>query len=282
MIKKTIDKDLEVVQNAQGSFFTGVDDVQNNYLDIFVTGYAFIYWVQLPSWFEKDEDLKYFKQMTQKNFRSFSGIGALDLATNTVQTGFAAHEINVAGAITRNNTDFTISHKEYSGGVMRKMYQKWVSMIRDPRTGIALYPKLYGVDYGARNHTGQLLYIVTRPDATNTDKKVVEYACFYTNVLPTNVPLDTLYNFEIGNQESPTIDITFKGFPEIGPDVEAYAAKVLADKIMTSTGDGFIPFIDSYNSNTIEDGSLASSKVSWGSADYALGNVIANSQETEK
>lgn len=277
MIEKTINNDLEVVNNLNGSFFTGVDDQVNLYLDPIVTGYAFIYWVDLPNWFEKDADLKYFKQLSEKNFRSFQGINSIELNTAQLQTGFAGHEINAVTGISRQNTEFQIGHKEFSGSPMTKMYQKWISMIRDPRTGVALYPKLYNVEYGARNHSGQLLYIMTRPDATNAGKNVVEYACFYSNVVPTNVPLDSLYNFEIGSQDSPQIEITFKGFPEIGPNVNAYAEKILKEKIMSKNGDSFIPFVDMYNSNTIEDGkTLASSGIF---SDNFMKNMYA---ETEK
>ena len=277
MIEKTINNDLEVVNTLNGSFFTGVDDQVNLYLDPIVTGYAFIYWVDLPNWFEKDADLKYFKQLSEKNFRSFQGINSIELNTAQLQTGFAGHEINAVTGISRQNTEFQIGHKEFSGSPMTKMYQKWISMIRDPRTGVALYPKLYNVEYGARNHSGQLLYIMTRPDATNAGKNVVEYACFYSNVVPTNVPLDSLYNFEIGSQDSPQIEITFKGFPEIGPNVNAYAEKILKEKIMSKNGDSFIPFVDMYNSNTIEDGkTLASSGIF---SDNFMKNMYA---ETEK
>lgn len=266
--KKTINPDLSNVSGTTGSFFTGFDDTINLYLDPYVTGYAFIYWVELPSWFEKDPDLKYFKTLTERNFRSFQGVSSIEINPVTTQSGFAGNEIGWIGDVNSGNTEFTISHKEYSGGVMRKLYQKWVSMMRDRRTGIALYPKLYGVEYGARNHTGQLLYIVCRPDVTNTNEKTVEYACFYSNVFPTNVPLDTLYNFELGSQDSPTIDISFRGVPEIGPDVEEYAANILKDKILNPEGDSYIPFVDSYNTNT-----EAAGKVNWGSKVGSLGNI---------
>jgi hypothetical protein len=114
------------------SVFTGVDDLVNLNLNPYVTGYAFIYWVQLPSWFEKDQDLKYYKQLSQKNFRSFQGMNPIELQTAQHQMGFAAHEFDVATGITRGGNEFTISHKEYRGGVMRKLYQKWITMIRDP------------------------------------------------------------------------------------------------------------------------------------------------------
>lgn len=259
MIKKTISNDLSLIDGTSNAFFTGFEDQTNRYLDPYITGYAFIYWVQLPSWFEQDDDLKYFKTLSQKNFRSFNGINGIDLSSSTNNSGFAAREISVAAAINSGNTEFQISHNEYSGGVMTKLYQKWVTMIRDPRTGIALYPKLYDVEYSSRNHTGQLLYIVTRPDVTNTGHNNVEWACFYSSVYPTNVPLDTLYNYEMGNQDTPSVDITFKGFPEFGPNVTEYAKKILANNIMSTDGDSYMPFVDSYNTNTD-----ASETVDWG------------------
>jgi len=248
--KKTIINDLEVIKGATSTFFTGVDDLINIPFDPIVTGYAFIWWVQLPSWFDKDPDLKYFKQMTQKNFRSFSGLANIEMVTVEQQTGFANNAFDVAAGITKGNTEFSIVHKEYSGSIMRKLYQKWITYIRDPRTGIALYPKLFNLDYGARNHTGQLLYVAVRPDVTNTDKDIVEFAAFYSNVMPTTIPLDP-YNYEQGSQESPLVTITYKGFMELGPDVEAFARRVLKDEILkvTSTSSG-IPFVDSYGTNT--------------------------------
>jgi len=257
-IEKTIDNDLSVIAGTNNSIFTGVDDEVNKYLDPFVNGYAFIYWVELPSWFEKDADLKYFKQLSQVNFRSFQGITDITLNTGTLQTGFAGHEMNVVTGISRENTEFQIGHKEYSGGVMSRLYNKWITYIRDPRTGTAIYPKKFNVDYGARNHSGQLLYIVTRPDVTNTDKNIVEYSSFWSNVIPTTVPNSTLYNFELGNQDSPTIEITFKGFPEIGPAVNEYAKTILRDKIMSSSGDSYLPFVDTLDSTG------TGSQVAWG------------------
>ena len=231
------------------SVFTGVDDLVNLNLNPYVTGYAFIYWVDLPAWFEKDPDLKYYRELSQKNFKQFSGVDDMTLNTVTQQVGFPGHEANFAGNIERGNTEFTLQHKEYSGGVMRKMYQKWISYIRDPRTGIALYPKMFGVDYSAKNHTGQLLYVVTRPDVTNVGRDIVEYAAFYSNVIPTQIPQSSLYNWEMGNQDSPSIDISFKGFVETGPDVDAYAKTILAEKIMSPEGDAYIPFVDSLGTN---------------------------------
>jgi hypothetical protein len=275
MIKKTIHNELDKIVGPKSSFFTGVEDEVNLFMDPYVTGYAFIYWLDLPSWFEKDEDLKYFKQLTQKTFRSFSGISPLDLNTAQHQSGFAGNEISVVTNLTRGNTEFSIDFKEYSGTPIRKMFQKWIGLIRDPRTGIALYPKLYNVDYGARNHSGSLMYINTRPDVTNTQKNIVEFAIMYQNVIPTNVPLDTLFNFEIGSQDSPTISITFKASGvEIGPDVEVYAKKILETKILSVSGDSYIPFVDFMNTNE-----EASNSVTWGEGEGSLSNIFGKEEK---
>lgn len=242
---------LATVTDATSTFFTGADDVYNQNFDPFVNGYSHLWWVKLPPWFEEDPDLKYFKQISQKNFRAFSGIDDVTLTTATHISGFAGNEIDVITGVAKGNTEFTIGHKEYSGGVMRRMYQKWIGLVRDHRTGLALYPKLFGIDYGARNHTGQLLYVSVRPDATNTDKDILEHAVFYSNVFPTNIPFGTLYNFELGTQDSPTIDISFKGYADFGPDVDEYARKKLKEEIIkTSTGgDNGINFIDGWGVN---------------------------------
>lgn len=252
-LKKTInnsDVDLEATKSP--NFFTGVNDLRNLYLDPIVTGWAFIWWIQLPSWFEKDPDLKYFKNLTQKNFKGFNGVTETELTTLTHTTGFAGAEYDVVGGISRGNQDFTITHNEWSGSVMRKLYQKWQFLVRDPRTGISTYPKLFNVDYGARNHTGQLLYVMVRPDVNNKGVPRIEYAALYTNVFPTTNPLGTLYNYDDGNQESPTVDINFKGFAEFGPDVETFAQRILDEEIL---GDGGIRFIDA-NSTDPEAGTI--------------------------
>lgn len=245
MAKRTIPNriPLDIVKGT--NYFNGIDDLANMNFEVFVNGYAFIYWLDLPTWFKEDPDLENFKEYTEKNFNSFNGVEDIELQTVSQITGFAGNEVAYAGDINQGNNSFNITHKEYSGGITRKMYQKWISYIRDPRAGHSTYSKKFGVEYGSRNHTGQLLYIVVRPSFTATQFQQVEYAALYTNVFPTTIPLGELYNYEKGQQESPTVNISFRGHPEIGPDVEAFAEKVLREKILHSEDnpDG-IPFLD--------------------------------------
>ncbi len=226
--------------NKMGNFFTGADPTsfEGVELDPFVSGYSFIYWVRLPEWFKEDEDLRYFQTLTQKTMVSFNGFSDVELQESSQQYGFAGNETSHVTGIQKGNTDFTIGFKEYSGTPLTKMVNKWVNLIRDKNTGIALYPKLYNVEYSSRNHTGILLYISMRPDVTNTGKDNVEKAFLYSNVFPLNVSWSSLFNYELGSVESPTsIDVNFKGVVLEGPEVDAYAKRVLDEKLLQISED---------------------------------------------
>ena len=226
--------------NKMGSFFNGTDPTTfaEIELDPFVSGYSFIYWLKLPSWFEQDEDLKYFKVLTQKVMVSFNGFADVELQESSQQYGFAGNEVSFVTGIQRGNTDFTIGFKEYSGTPITHMFNKWITMIRDKNTGIALYPKLYNVEYSARNHTGQLLYISMRPDVTNVGKNNLEKAFLYSNVFPINVAWSSLFNYELGTSESPTsVDVNFKGVPLEGAAVDKLAKKILEEEILQVSED---------------------------------------------
>ena len=243
LTKKTIfpnlegDKNpMETIKGPGSTYFTGIDDLINHKFTDLVTGYAYIYWVRVPEWFEKDDDLKYFKAFTQKNFRGFQGLTDITLNTSTAQSGFAGNEYDIVTGISRGNTEFTIDHREYSGSPMTKMYEKWIEGIRDSRTGIATYPAKYGVEYSAFNHTGELLYIVVRPDANNSGADIIEKAVYYSNVMPKTIP-NGHWNYSLGSQETVQISIPFSGVPEMNPYVTEYARKVLKDHILKYDSD---------------------------------------------
>lgn len=246
---KRTDNPLEKL-NGVGTFFTGMDasayaDIE---LDPYVSGYSFIFWVKVPTWFEKDGDLKYFKVLTQKTMRSFQGIADTELQETSQQSGFAGNEASVVTGIQRGNTDFTIGFKEFSGTPITKMFNKWISYIRDKNTGISIYSKLYDCEYSARNHTAILLYITVRPDVTNVTHQNIEKAFLYANVYPLNIPNSTLFNYELGSQESPTsVDINFKGVPFEGKAVDEYAAKILKNEILdvSENNNNGLLFLDS-------------------------------------
>jgi len=211
---------------GKDNFFTGEFNSIDLYYDPLIVGYAFIIWTRLPKWIEKQ--FPGFAKITQNNFAGFDGISDIELNTNTVTEGFSTNEYNVAASIGAKPSSFNIKHLEYSGNIIRNMYQYWVSMIRDPRTNIALYPKIEGEDYRAFNHTGELMYIVTRPDANNWEAKNIEFAAYWTAVMPKKIPIGH-FNYTKGSQETPIeIDIPFSGMMHFGNNVNVKAQELLA------------------------------------------------------
>ena len=215
-------------------YFRGHFKSQQIIRDPFVSGYSFIKWLAVPSWVEQDEYAD-FKAASEKNFRAFSGISSIDLNTFALNEGFSNTENMFAGGA-QMFQGFSITHNEYSGSPIRNMYTKWVSGIRDPVTNMATYPKEYNLEYTAKNHSGDLLYVVTRPDANNVEKKtIIEFSCLYTLVMPTRIALDHL-NYTAGSNDPVQIEMAFTGVPHISPAVDELAGNQLAS--MWPAGEG--------------------------------------------
>jgi hypothetical protein len=230
------DSPFDTFDNVSNPFYgNDVASIADSYLDPFQTGLAFIYWIKLPTWFEKDEDLKHFKTSTQKSFRGFQGMSDVTLNTTTVTSGFNGNEANYATNVTRGNTDFTLAFREYDQTPIRSLFRKWIYYIRDPNTGICLYPTTFNVDYGCRNHSGQLLYVIMRPDVLNTGAAAIEYAEVLYNVIPANDPKGTLFNYSIGQSDNISeISIDMKGVPDDSPAVKEYARTVVTDYLLNT------------------------------------------------
>lgn len=215
------------IASKNGSWFTGKMNTQILDFDPLVTGYAFFVWTKLPFWVK--DTYPNFQYMTQKNFKAFEGISDIELQTAQYTHTFNANAYEYATSIQKGNTQFTIRHQEFSGNPIKNMYQFWVTGIRDPETDIALYPRAFGCEYGAKNHTGELLYIVTRPDANNVQHHNIEFAAYYTAVMPLKVPIGH-FGYNQGDHNSPEIDINMVGDFHIGPEVDDFAAEVLSGK----------------------------------------------------
>jgi hypothetical protein len=207
------------VDYTTDNLFTGVwrlDQSNLNKFDPFVGGYAGIVWTQLPAFWDKADSgsgmTAQFKALTERNFKAFSGIGDLTLDTDALSTGFAGNELPVATNIKKENTTFTIKHYELAGSPIRELYQYWITGIRDPETGLATYHGAIanGMVYSMKNHTAELLYIVTDPSFAIGGAIGIEFACYYTNVFPTKIPQDHL-NYSSGDHAITEIDQEFRG-----------------------------------------------------------------------
>lgn len=207
------------------TFFTGGHNDQMP-VDPFISGHAFFFWTKLPAWFEKK--FEGFKDLSEKNLRAFQGITSLELTTAGIQQGFSTTEAMYAAGIQKPQ-GFSLTHREWQGLPFTNAYTYWVSSIRDPNTNVATYPKREGIPYASRNHTGEGIYIVTTPDADNVDGRIVQYAQYFTGVMPTKIPRDHL-NYTAGTNDMPEIEQTFTGQHHTSPQVDAMAAKILKEQ----------------------------------------------------
>lgn len=215
---------------ATTDFYNGGLNTGVNSFDPYVSGYAFAVWVSVPSWVERIEPE--FRQLFMKNFKSFSGINNLELETEGVKGGFSNNETHYTKSIGNKPTDFSVKYQAHVGCRLSGAYDAWVSGIRDPHTGIATYAKEFGIEYHSSNHTGTLLYVVTKPDADNWGANNIEKAFLWTHVQPKRINLER-YNFEAGNHDFFEEEQSFSGVMHFGQTVDEFAAGYIADKVYT-------------------------------------------------
>lgn len=220
---------------SRESFFNGHVATGDNSKDPYVSGFAFIKWIKVPEWLP--DDGKTFKQLTERNFKGFSGLSDLSMDTGAITAGFTNNETSFAKGTVQKTEGFSLKYQEQSGSPISKDYNAWVSGIRDPKTGIATYPKNSNgkFAYHSNNHTGTLLYVVTRPDADNfgagPDKSNIEFAALYTNVMPKKIML-AHFNYESGQHENTEQEQEFTGYMNFGQAVEKFAiANMTANSI---------------------------------------------------
>jgi len=219
-----------IIENSSNAnFWQGAYNSGDMYYDPLITGFAFMVWTRLPDWVTKQ--FPNFANLTQKNFAGFDGFSDLELNTAGFTAGFTTNELHIAQNMGAKPNSFNIKHAEFSGSPMTTMYQYWVSGIRDPETGVATYAKEAGIDYSIKNHTGELMYMVVRPDADNVERNIIEFAAYFTCMTPKRINMGH-WNYTKGTQETPIeIEQPFSGIVHWGPKVTAKAYTLLKSNI---------------------------------------------------
>ena len=209
------------------NFFTGSIITGAGSHDPYVSGYAFILWLKVPAWLSNGEE---FKAFSQKNFKAFGGINDIDMEVAGITGGFTSNQHMYATKLGDKPSEFTLRYQAHSGSPLQRYYDEWVSGVRDPKTGIANYPAEFGLEYHSDNHTGTLLYVVTRPDANNFGGNNIEHASLWTHVMPKRISMGH-FNFEQGNVEVNDLEQPFAGDMHFGQSVSQFAQKYVNGKI---------------------------------------------------
>lgn len=225
------------VGNAENAnFFAGTWDMDQSNLDNydpFITGYSYIVWTKLPQFFP-EKLRKRFKHMTEKNFKSFSGAPDLTMDFESISGGFAGNTYDAATNLKKGDGSFTLKHQEYMGSPIRELYEYWITGIRDPETGLGTYHGRLGDSkscpyYSSRFHSGELLYIVTDPAGALGGAQSIEYACYYTNVIPSKIPQSHM-DYTAGEHSAVEIDQEFKGVWHRSKRIDEIAKKVIGNR----------------------------------------------------
>lgn len=231
--------DTSVAQDP--SFFQGTFNTRhdNFNFDPMIPGYGFWFWTKVPSWLIKV--YPDFVEMTQKYCIGVSAPGDIELQTAALNYGFANNEYQVATTISKGNTDLTLKFgKELQGSPFSRMFAYWITGIRDPETGIATYPAIHDLDYCAKNHTGEGLYVLTRPDANNLSKNNIEFAAYYTAILPKKFMLSQ-YTYELGGHDPVDVEMSFTTIFHTSPLVDEFAIEKLKEAYGFRTLEQFDP-----------------------------------------
>lgn len=231
-----------VANNVSDDLFLGGGlETDKQLLDPFVTGYALYKWIQFPKWVAENTQFSTVDNATtflEKNFRELSGLSSFELQTGSTQNGFTNREHLYITSATIGQ-GFSLKFKEFAGSPTGQIFTTWTTGIRDPRTGVATYPRIANIPYAAANHTGKLLYMVLKPSAgtsTTIDPDVVQFACYITNVVPLKAPMDH-FNFTAGSNDFVDIDIPCTGDIHLGGNVMEAALAVyekMKDRIVNS------------------------------------------------
>ena len=196
--------------------------------DFMVGGYGIFKWVTMPTFMEigAPDMCERFKNLTERGATSFEGLNDISVQTDDVTGGYAGNSFKQVTNMKEEFDSFTMKMYEMNGSPIREAITYWLSGIRDKGNGLASYHGLVDTidgGYTAKNHTAELLYIVTNPSMSYN---AIEYACLICNVLPTKIPMSHL-NFTHGEHNIVSFDLEFTGVKYESKYINEYAVKVL-------------------------------------------------------
>ena len=237
---------------ATSGHFRGISKFDSNNLQKFnpliTASHAFIVWTKLPPFVMQLENGKelasIFKTVTEKGFKSFSGIGGIALATEALTPGSSGNDANIASVSSDDSNSYTIRCYEFSGRPIGNFLELVITGISDPKTKVATYHGLIAdgiMEFAPKNHTAELLYVVTDPTELSGG---IEYACLITNILFSESPRDFL-NYDRGNTGLVELDVAFTGVKYESPAINELATKALAALRYDKTYLAYNPNIDS-------------------------------------
>lgn len=208
MIDLTLTKDnsIETAAGKKGFFMGGLGRSEVT-ADPYIGGYGFLIITHIPTAL-REIITPEMKNLLEVSLKELNGLNDIDLGTASIQGGFTTNEHHYPTEMDKNTYEITCKWQERTGNVYRRLFQKWVTSIRDPETG------LYGLsEYGKKHYGIEAIYINTNPSIgssnAETRRKSVEYAVYFTGMFPKKIPLSH-FNYTAGSHDiADNFDIPF-------------------------------------------------------------------------
>lgn len=201
-------KTFDDIDLMRGMFKLDNSNIGN--YDIQIGGYAMFKWVNMPTFMELTNPslTKRFRNLTEKGSTSLDGIQDIAVQSEDITGGLAGNSFKVVTNVKDDFDTFSMKVYELNGSPIREAISYWVDGVRDRGYGTAQYHGIVDTiegGYSAKNHTAELLYIVTNPSLSYN---AIEYACLITNIFPTKIPMSHL-NYSHGEHPVISFDLEF-------------------------------------------------------------------------
>ena len=232
---QTNGKIKQVRSITQYDLFRGVTDFGNlGQFDYYESGYSFLFVISGPRFLNeyalktnRNGDDTFYKiyhnymHMLEFEFRGLSGLENMT-ADGTMEINNGFDTINVINKVKmQSGSSVTMNYTERSGGLINKFHSKFLSGIKDPRTGVKHYHGLIADGTyptpGFELETFTFLYVVTDNTTRNVEK-----AFLLLGAQPTTADY-SMYESEKGSIEKKEISIEFNCFPITGETIDKKA-----------------------------------------------------------
>lgn len=210
--------------------------------------------------YSKDSLFIQFKHMMEYMNRSVTGFQekTLENAGTAIQGGFAGRQFNTPTVTKETTNNFTVGLYEMEGSPVYTVIDGWMNAIGDENSGLATYggwisggtdvngleKRLYrrenesddGIAFNESNHTAEFIYVMHDRSGAQVQRAVLLADCY-----PTGIQQSQVLDYQAGQHDNVTYDITFNCVVYRSPIITAIANDLLKQYRIVSNSLNFNP-----------------------------------------
>jgi hypothetical protein len=195
---------------------------------------------------------KMLKSIMESHATSASGFD-IEYTLDTDQTPIGHNgqnlEVPMATKLSQQSPSFTFP--ELTGGIIWKVFERWLKDIKDPVTGSSLLNMAGNADFVSTNYSMTMLFI--QFDATHRPENIMN-ACLMTNMFPKGTGQFGM-KFDLAQPTKQERSISFTGLQQHNDNVLSLARDIAETLTLTKlSGDKLNASMDSVSSMLAESG----------------------------